>query len=145
MDTATFAKIDASRQRLQQFVDNATDDQLAQTVDGDWTVSAFLAHLAFWDRRAAYLLRRAQQGDLAHSPIDLDSTNGAALHQWLLIPPRAAAQEALAAAEDMDRLVASLSPDLITAMQEAQTGIRFDRSNHRNAHLDQIERALSQT
>jgi hypothetical protein len=145
MDTDTITKIDTSRQRLQHFVDTVTDDQLAQTVDGDWTVSAFLAHIAFWDRRAAGLLRRVQQGNLTPSPVDLDSINESALHQWRLIPPRAAAQEALAAAEEVDRLATALTPDLLTAMRDAKSDLRYDRSNHRNAHLDQIERALGRT
>jgi hypothetical protein len=41
---------------------------------------------------------------------------------------------------DVDGLVAGLSPELLTALR--QNEIRYDRSNHRNAHLDQIERAL---
>lgn len=145
MDAETLAKIDASRTRLQHVIDSATDDDLAQSVEGDWTVSAFLAHVAFWDRRTAGLLRRAQSGNVAPSPVDLDSVNESALPQWRLIPPRAAAREALAAAEDVDTVAANLTSDLITAMHDAKTNLRYDRSTHRNAHLDQIERALGRT
>lgn len=145
MDAVTIATIDASRQRLQQFIDNATDEQLAQTIDGEWTVSAYLAHLAFFDRRAAYLLRRVLVGNYAPSPVEPDTINDNAIHQWRLIPPRAAAEEALTAAEEIDSVASSLTADHLTAMQDANTGIRYNRSTHRNAHLDQIERALKQS
>lgn len=145
MDAETIATINASRARLKQFIDTATDDQLAQIIDDEWSVAAHLSHLAFFDRRAAFLLRRVLDGDLAPSPLDPDSINVPAIHQWRLIPPRAAAQEALAAADEVDNLATALTPDLLTAMQDANTGIRYNRGTHRNAHLDQIARALDQT
>jgi hypothetical protein len=99
-----------------------------------------LAHTAFWDRRTAWLLRRCQGGDCAPSPENLDAVNESALPQWRLIPPRPAAEEALAAAEDIDGLVAGMSAELLAALRQSE--IRYDRSEHRNAHLGQIERAL---
>jgi hypothetical protein len=140
MDAESMARIDASRKRLEQLVASASNDELVQPVMGEWTGAALLAHLAFWDRRAAWLIRRCQQGTCASAPVDLDSINESALPAWRLIPPRAAAQEALDAASDVDGLVARVPSDLLRVMREAK--ITFDRSTHRNAHLDQIERAL---
>lgn len=142
MDEEAMAKIDASRERLRRFAANSTDEELTRTIEGAWTAAALLAHTAFWDRRTSWQLRRCQQGNLTPSEVDLASVNEAALPQWRLVPPRAAAQEALDAATEVDSLAAGLSAELIAAMQEAQSHINYDRSNHRNEHLDQIERAL---
>jgi len=134
------ANIGASRERLRRLAENTGDDELLRPVEGDWNAAALLAHTAFWDRRTAWLIRRCQQGDCGPSPENLDSVNESALPQWRLIPPRAAAQEALDAAADIDGLLPGLSAELLTAMRESK--INYDRSNHRNSHLDQIERAL---
>ena len=143
MDRDAMAKIDGSRERLRRFVEETNDEDLARPVEGDWTAAALLAHTAFWDRRAAWLVRLCQQDDCGPSPVNLDAVNESALPQWRLIPPRAAAQEALDAAEDIDGLLPSLSTEQLAALRESK--IRFDRSNHRNDHLDQIERALGRS
>jgi len=127
---------------LRRFVTRVSDEELGRPVEGKWTAAALLAHTAFWDRRTAWLLRRCQQGNCTPSPVDLDSVNESALPQWRLIPPRAAAQEALDAAAEIDGLVAGMSAELLAAMREAESKINYDRSRHRNDHLDQIERAL---
>jgi hypothetical protein len=142
MDGDSMARIDASRERLRTFVTETSDEELARTIEGDWTAAALLAHTAFWDRRAAWLIRRCQQGDCGPSPVNLDAVNESALPQWRLIPPRAAAQESLAAAEEIDGLLPGLSAEQLAALRES--AIRYDRSNHRNDHLDQIERVLGQ-
>lgn len=140
MNSDSVTRIDASRERLRQFVASLSDEDLLRPVEGEWTAAALLAHTAFWDRRTAWQLRRCQQGNCAPSPVDLDSVNESALPQWRLVPPRAAAQEALDAAEEIDGLVASISTELLTALRQSK--INYDRGAHRNDHLDQIERAL---
>ena len=53
-----------------------------QNLDNGWTVAAALAHLAFWDCRAALLLRRwEQKGTLPDDP-DMDLLNEALLEEW---------------------------------------------------------------
>jgi hypothetical protein len=140
MDTYAKTTIDASRERLRRFVEATSDDDLAQPVEGDWSVSALLAHTAFWDRRTAWLIGRCQQGNCVPSPVDLDSINESALPQWRLIPPRVAAQEALDAAADIDSLLPGLSSEQLAVLRERK--VNYDRSSHRNDHLDQIERGL---
>jgi hypothetical protein len=142
MDQQSRAIVDTSRERLRRFVDETSDEDLARQIEGDWTVGALLAHIAFWDRRAAWLVKRCQQGTCAPSPVDLDAVNESALPQWRLIPPRAAAQEALDAATEIDGLLAQLSAEQLATLREIQ--VRYDRSVHRNDHLDQIEQVLSQ-
>lgn len=141
MDAESMTNINASRERLRQFVSRVSDDELARSIEREWTGAALLAHTAFWDRRAAWLVRRCQQGACAPSPDNLDAINESALPQWRLIPPRAAAQEALDAAEEIDGLVVDLPDELLTELR--QNEIRYDRSRHRNEHLDQIERVLA--
>ena len=142
MDTYAKTTIDASRERLRRFVEETSDDDLAQPVQGPWTAAALLAHTAFWDRRTAWLIRRCQQGHCEPSPVDLDSINEPALPQWRLIPPRAAALEALDAAADIDGLLPLLSAEQLATLRRSK--VNYDRSGHRNDHLDQIERVLGQ-
>jgi hypothetical protein len=74
------------------------------------------------------------------SSIDTDSVNESALPQWALIPPRAAAQEALDAAAGIDDLLPRLSAEQLATLRESK--VNYNRSKHRNDHLDQIERVL---
>ena len=80
------------------------------------------------------------QGNCGPSPVDLDSINEPALPQWSLIAPRAAAAEVLEAAAEIDGLLPTLSATQLAALRESK--VNYNRSKHRNAHLDQIERVL---
>lgn len=129
---------DASRKRLRALADRLSDEQLATPMDNGWTVSAYFAHLAFFDRRALELIKRFTQNSFYDSQIDIHVINDALLPQQRLIPARAAADDALAAAEDVDRAVASLSPDLARQIFDASPRT-LQRSVHRTTHLDEIE------
>jgi hypothetical protein len=61
----------------------------------------------------------------------------------LLIAPRAAAVEALAAADACDRAAAGVDPPLAEALVAANLGRMLDRSAHRRAHIAQVEAALT--
>ncbi len=143
MDNVTSAPIEDFSVRLRQFVDETSEDELVRTVDGDWTVSATLAHIAFWDRRAALLIKRFTQGDSTPSQEDEDLINGAGLPQWRLIPPAAAAQDALDAAAEIDELLSDLSADQLAALRDI--GVNYNRSDHRHEHLDQIGMVLGRS
>ena len=145
MDRDHVARNEDARRQLAALVARLSDGQLAHPLAGDWTVAAVLAHLAFWDR---FVLARWQQSlrdETAITPLDdglLDLINAAGLEQWLAVPPRAAADSAVAAAEALDRLIESLPPG---AVQDARDrGLRhvLDRSEHRREHLGELERAL---
>jgi hypothetical protein len=112
---------------------------LARPISNGWTVAAVLAHLAFWDRRAARLLDRWARTGVHPSPADADALNDALLPQWRLLPPRAAAEEALAAAEEVDAKIAALSAEMARDVAEAHS-IAIARSEHRDEHLDEMER-----
>ncbi len=142
MDHQAWATVDASRERLRQLVEAISDDDLARPIEGDWTTASMLAHIAFWDRRTAWLVRRCQEGAAIPSLVDTDSVNEAALPQWRLIPPRLAAMEALEAAAEIDGLLPSLSAEQLATLRDSR--VNYDRSGHRNEHIDQIERILGQ-
>lgn len=128
-----------SRQRLQAVIERLSDAQLSTPMSNDWTPAAYLAHVAFFDRRALELARRfTSANEVRESPIDVHVINDALLPQWRLIDPRAAVQEAVAAAEATDAAIAGLAPDVVERVQ-ALDAFALNRANHRNLHLDEIE------
>ncbi len=107
------------------------------------TEAVALEHLDFWDERSLFLLRKWQREGVTPSPMDIDVTNDALLALWRVIPPRAAANLAVAAAEAVDRELEAASPELIDAIRELGEDYRLFRSIHRKLHLDEIEAVIS--
>jgi uncharacterized damage-inducible protein DinB len=132
----------AATERLVSLVDRLSDDDLARKFDWGWTVAVALAHVAFFDRRAARLVERWQENGVGPSPYDADAINDAMLPAWLLIPPRAAANEALAAAAEVDEAVANLSDDLLEQILQGGS-VNPNRAGHRTMHLNEIESLLA--
>jgi hypothetical protein len=134
------------RERLHHLVDRLTDDQLATSLGGGWTVGVALAHLAFWDRRVVAQLEQWQRqgrGPEARDQLDSEVVNSAALPLWQALPPRAAAQAALEAAEAADRALAQADPRLLEQVLARESPFTLPRAVHRAEHLDQIERGLA--
>ena len=132
----------AATERLRALADRLSDEDLQRTFDFGWSVAVALAHIAFFDRRTARLAERWQRDGYGPSPYDPDAINDAMLPAWRLIPPRLAAEEAVAAAVEADEAVANLPDDLLATIRK-QGGIRTDRSEHRNNHLNEIEALLA--
>jgi hypothetical protein len=146
MDRAHMERNAAQRARLQALVERLSDDDLVRALAGDWTVAALLAHLAFWDR---FVLARWTQAALEGrrvppliGDVQLDLINAAALEGWRALPPRAAAQQALSAAEAIERLVAGLADEAVREIQADGRLPLLDRTLHWRGHLDEIEAAL---
>jgi hypothetical protein len=78
--------------------------------------------------------------DLNHADVDL--INDAAKPTQLALPPRRAAELAVAAARDADRALESLTDEQLAKNTALGTPIFLDRADHRREHLDEIERAL---
>lgn len=139
----------AARQRLRALVARITDDDLRRVVGQGWTVAATLAHMAFWDRVKHASWRAILAGgpfeDASATSGRVDWTNEAALPQWTALPPRAAAEDAVRAAEDLDALIAGL-PAWASGQAAAhgRPGM-LDRARHRGEHLDQIDVVLMAT
>ena len=144
MDTIVEIINDNARENahLRQAVENWSDDDLCLPMEAGWTVSAVLAHLAFWDQRAITLIGKWKKEEVGPSPIDTDVVNEATRRLCLAIPPRQAAELAVVLANEVDQLIASLSPEMVEAIQARGTTVKLRRADHRRAHLGEIAKAL---
>lgn len=134
-----------SRDRLAALAALLAPDQLAIEVGDGWTVALVLAHLAFWDRWQVARWRDAEARGLA-VPEDLPNlaelVNPSLEPLLAAIPGERAAALAVAAADEVDALVAGLPDAAVTSVVAEGRGHLVDRSLHRREHLDQVERAL---
>jgi len=137
----------AERARLAAIARRPEAD-LKRDLGGGWTVATALAHVGFWDRFAHQrLMLFLRDGTLLPTTGPLvDALNDGLLHQWRLLPPAAAAKEALAAAEAMDAEIAAMSDAVIerylAQLAPGALPLFLDRTRHRKEHSDQIEVAI---
>jgi hypothetical protein len=130
------------RERLLSLAARLTEKELSLPLGNGWTIAVALAHLAFWDQRSLFLMRKWKKSGVELSPIDIDLTNDSLLSLWLALPPRTAAKLAVSSAEAIDRELEEATPDLIAAIESLGEKSRLYRSVHRKLHLDQIEEIL---
>ncbi len=142
MDRSFVIGNDRERKRLRLLVERITDEELNLQMWEGWTIAAALAHLAFWDLRAAVLMQKWQETGVGPSPIDDDIMNDALLPLCLSIPPRVGASLAVTAAEAIDLELEKASDPLIADIGKLGDRFRLYRSDHRKIHLDQIETLL---
>jgi uncharacterized damage-inducible protein DinB len=124
--------------RLRAFIGSADDAKLRQPMSDGWTVSAYLAHIAYFDRRVSRVIERTVKQGPAPSPMDVHILNDSAKPVWLALDPRAAAAEAIAAAEEANAAVDGLSPEIRAEILDGQI-VSLDRAHHRNHHLDEFD------
>jgi hypothetical protein len=144
MDRDLLVQNEHERDRLARLVGRLGDDDLTRDLGEGWTVAVALAHLAFWDERAALLLQRYVEGTPQHHLPDWyeDLLNQTLEPQWRALPPRAAAEGAVAAAEHVTRVLRGLEDDLCARLEAQEDGYLLRRFNHRREHIEQIEAAL---
>src|SRR5262245_10102478 len=147
VDRSIVAKNDAERKRLRALVDRLTDAELAHPMPAGWTVAGVLGHLAFWDQRIVALVDRWRQAgaSAALQPVnsaDIDWVNDAAKPLLLGLPPRRAAELAVAIADAADGKIESLPDAFVSANAAAGNPVNLVRAEHRREHLDEIEAAL---
>jgi hypothetical protein len=144
MDPDLLVQNELERDRLATLVGKLSDDDLSHDLGGGWTVGVALAHLAFWDERAALLLERYADGTPPHHIPDWyeDLLNETLEPQWQALPPRAAAEQAVAAAEHVTRALRVLEDDFCATLEAQEDGYLLRRFNHRREHIEQIEAAL---
>ncbi len=142
MDRPFVAENAHERERLISLVARLTDEELSLPMGNGWTIAVALAHLAFWDNRSLFLMRKWKKSGVELSPIDIDLTNDSLLCLWLALPPRAAANLAVSSAEAIDRELEEASSDLITTIESLGEKFRLYRSIHRKLHLDEVEELL---
>src|ERR1043165_4751244 len=99
---------DESRQRLESLARRLTDTDLALSTDYGWTVSALLAHLAFWDQHVLVIVRRWKENGFDPSPVDSNAVNDALRVICEQLDPRRALNLCLASAEAVDAELATL-------------------------------------
>lgn len=136
------ASNDAERARLAELISRLSDEDLTRPLsEGEWTIVDALGHLAFYDRRAQVLLEKFLREGVSPAPYDYQTINDALLPFLRRMPPRAIAEEALAAAEAADMAAARVSPELLADI-ETRNEVMPNRWKHRKAHLDEIDAAL---
>ncbi len=130
-----------STERMKVLAAALSDEEMRHPVGEHWNVGVVFAHLAFWDRRAMYVLDKTEQeGKVFFPEIDI-VTNDLSLPLWAAIPPREAARIAIENAEKIDRRIETYPPVLLEELY-AQYPRIVDRSRHRNEHLDEADAAL---
>jgi DinB superfamily len=146
VDRSFAAENDAQRERLRLLITTTSDANLSTPMPAGWTVAAVLAHMAFWDARALYLMDKWRGGIPPsaddYEPEDIDWANDAGKPLCLALPPREAADLALRLAEETDGRVAALSDEMLHSIVEAGTPFDLARAKHRREHLDDIDDAL---
>jgi hypothetical protein len=141
-DPSYFFENRVELERLNSLINRLTDADLEHPLDASWTVSAVLAHLAFWDRRASLLIQKWEKEGITPSPIDVDVVNEANRIMFHAIPGRVAGALASASAAAVDQAIERLSPELAAKIEASGKTLRLNRALHRREHLDQIEAAL---
>jgi len=145
MDPSIVAENSETRARLAALVSPLGEAELERSVGDGWTVALVLAHLAFWDRRAALMLGRWQLGHVppaAEPEWSSDWLNDSLVDEWRALSAREAARLALAAAETVDRAVENVAAGVAEAILARGERWRLARSIHRQEHIEQIARAL---
>ena len=142
LDPSYLSENAAEYAHLKSLVSRLTDEELAHPLEAGWTVSAVLAHLAFWDQRALVLLDRWGKEGIGPSPIDADVVNEVTRPLCLAIPPRAAAELAVSSAQQIDQAVERMSAEIAAQIESIGQTVRLNRAHHRRDHLSQIEKAL---
>lgn len=144
MATSYVAENAASRRELEQLVSGLTERDLRRETAYGWTVSALLAHLAFWDQRILALLRRWKDQGVDESPIDLEAMNAALLPLCHAIEPRAAVELCLRSAAAADAELEALSDSMVAAIEASGNHFRFNRGLHRLDHLEDIQKLIGE-
>lgn len=140
-DRSHEARNAAERQRLHALQGRFDDQALTRPLADGWTIAVALAHLADWDRGALDALEeRLRTGNWPPFP-GADAINAAGLPRWQAVPAWDAVRRAIEAAEEVDARIRALSDAQTAAIWQENPRI-LDRSHHRRAHLDEIERAL---
>ncbi len=129
-------------ERLRRLVDRLTDAELRRSMDAGWTVAATLAHLAFWDTRAILLIEKWKREGIGPSPADTDIINDSARELCMAIPPEASADLAVEKSLAINRVIESLTPEMMEQIQTTGTAVHLTRFEHKRMHREDIERIL---
>jgi uncharacterized damage-inducible protein DinB len=124
--------------RLTKLVESLSDADLNADLGGGWTTGVALAHLAFWDRRIAYVLTRWSEGGTPHEELDDDVVNNALEQLLQSIDPRIASRLAVESATRADAAIASVPNAIADQLIREGHIYLLSRHNHRTEHIEQI-------
>ena len=127
---------------LRKLVKRLSDDDLRLPMEAGWTISAVLAHLAFWDQRAITLIEKWKQEGVSESAIDVDVVSEVTRRLCLAIQPRKAAELAITLADEVDQLIMNLDHEMADAILAKGATVKLNRADHRRTHFGEIEKAL---
>jgi hypothetical protein len=129
--------------RLEALVARLTAADLARDLGGGWTVHVALGHLAFWDRRIAYMLTRWAKEGTPHEELDDDVVNRALEGLLLSVQPREAARLCIESAKAANAAIESTPDSIAERILAEDHAYLLLRQNHRTEHIEQIEAALN--
>jgi hypothetical protein len=129
---------------LRKLVNRLSGEALRTPMAAGWTVSAVLAHLAFWDQRAITLIEKWKKEGISASPIDVEVVNEVTRRLCLAIELREAAKLAITLADEIDQVIRDLSPEMVKAISTKGITVRLNRADHRRTHLGEIEKVLQE-
>jgi uncharacterized damage-inducible protein DinB len=156
VDQSFIEKNAASRRRLASLVERLREpDMTLITEEGGWTIAQVLGHIAFWDRSMETRWRVAERDSGDGAPIDpqgipgeltdaIDIPLADLFGKWSSAIGPEIGREAVAASESLDGLVAHLADRLPPSVAAGRSSL-INRWMHRDAHLEQVERALAAT
>jgi len=139
------AENNLERERLLTLVSRLSDEDLKQTLRNGWTIAETFAHLAFWDQFTLARLKKWKRDGVSPLKSDADTINEALYRICKALPVRAAAQLAVSAAEEIDRELEQITPELAAEIETAGRTRALRRWMHRREHLDKIEQSLAVT
>ena len=146
MDNAYIQENRKQKERLSRLVNEISDRELSLKLYSEgWTVAVALAHLAFWDQRRLLLVRKWEKEGYNPAAYNDDTTNlinDILLPFFLALDPRKAARMAVLIAEELDRELEKISPDLKEALLKSGDRHALNRGVHRKMHLDEIDKLL---
>ena len=128
--------------RLEALASRLTDDDLVRDLGGGWHVSVAFAHLAFWDRRIEYMLRRWMRDGVPHEELDDDVVNHALEFQLVALDPRTAMRQCIEVAKAADAAIADTPAEIADRLIADDHAYLLNRSGHRGEHIEQIEAVL---
>jgi uncharacterized damage-inducible protein DinB len=138
----------AEREKLAAFVATLSDEDMARTIDGGWTVAATLAHLAVLDRLWLQKFEEWDRNGKVVVPGVGATVDGTFIHMnvgltpWFeSMSPSEARIEVVAAMEAIDKRLETVS-DTVVDQILAERPRTIRRAVHRREHRADIEKAL---
>ncbi|MFA7248733.1 MAG: hypothetical protein WC273_03805 [Dehalococcoidia bacterium] len=142
MDRPWIAANQRERERLHALLGRLSVSDLQQPLNETWRVATTFAHLAFWDRRAALLIQRWQQGQTP--PADESDWYGAEvlndglLDEWNALPVSEAVRLVVDAAALVDLVARDVDDATAEAIVARQEDWLLHRWRHRAEHIDAV-------